>query len=279
GAEDEPKPREDTYAAAGNRDAERPSPCHPQTSGGAGARGDSYGAPGCVVGGFIISRSIEYTARKAGVRFMVNRHLDEIIREGGDSGKVIGVKASYTPRISPKTGNRLESYWSNGNIDERKQVIYVRARRAVVVGTGGYMGNIPFRTMFDPRMSEPSMQYSTGLMGPLHEDASGILAGMKVGAGLAGLFQSYLHANTALRLVGTLACTDVMDRVMPGHPAFEFIRSYGISIGTAGWEYIIAVNQVGKRFYDEISTGTQRGVEAQYPPGSSGPKKPCTPPD
>jgi hypothetical protein len=268
-----------TSADAGSWDEERQSPFNPQTCGGAGARGDSYGAPGCVVGGFIISRSIEYTARKAGVRFMVNRHLDEIIREGGDSGKVIGVKASYTPRISPKTGKRLESYWSNGNIDERKQVIYVRARKAVIVGTGGYMGNIPFRTMFDPRMSEPSMQYGTGLMGPLHEDASGILAGMKVGAGLGGLYQANLHANTALRLQNVLACTDIYDRVMPGHPAFEFIRSYGISIGTTGWEYIIAVNQVGKRFHDEISTGAQRGAEAQYPPGSSGTKKPFTPLD
>ena len=61
------------------------------------------------------------------------------------------------------------------------------------------MGNIPFRTIFDPRMSEPSMQYSTGLMGPLHEDASGILAGMKVGAGLGGLFQSYGHSASRPR--------------------------------------------------------------------------------
>ncbi len=102
---------------------------------------------------------------------------------------------------------------------------------------------------------------------------------MKVGAGLGGLYQANLHANTALRLQNVLACTDIYDRVMPGHPAFEFIRSYGISIGTTGWEYIIAVNQVGKRFHDEISTGAQRGAEAQYPPGSSGTKKPFTPCD
>src|SRR5262249_59412043 len=137
-----------------------------------------------------------------------------------------------------------ESYESNCKIYENKQLIYSRASRAVIVATGGYMGNVPVRTMFDPRMSEPSMQYGTGLMGPLHEDASGILAGMKVGAGLAGLYQANLHANTALRLQNVLACTDIYDRVMPGHPAFEFIRSYGISIGTSGWEYIIAVNPV-----------------------------------
>ena len=268
-----------TSADAGSMEEERQSLFNPSTCGGPGAKADAIGAPNCISGGFVISRSVEYSARKAGVRFMLNRHLDEIIREGGDSGKVIGVKASYTPRFSPKTGKRLESYASNGNIDETKQVIYVRARRAVIVGTGGYMGNVPFRTMFDPRMSEPSMQYGTGLMGPLHEDASGILAGMKVGAGLGGLYQANLHANTALRLQNVLACTDIYDRVMPGHPAFEFIRSYGIAIGTSGWEYIIAVNQVGKRFHDEISTGTQRGAEAQYPPGSSGTKKPFTPLD
>src|SRR4030081_3384639 len=141
------------------------------------------------------------------------------------------------------------------------------------------MGNVPFRTSFDPRMSEPSMQYGTGLMGPLHEDASGILAGMKVGAGLGGLYQANLHANTALRLQNVLATSDIYDTVMPGHPAFEFIRSYGIAIGTSGWEYIIAVNQVGKRFHDEWSIGNQRGSEAEYPPGTSGTNKPFTPLD
>jgi hypothetical protein len=268
-----------TSADAGSMEEERQSFFNPSTCGGPGAKADAVGAPNCISGGFVISRSVEYSARKAGVRFMLHRHLDEIIREGRDSGKVIGVKASYTPRFSPKTGKRLEGYYSNGNIEETKQVIYVRARRAVIVATGGYMGNVPFRTSFDPRMSEPSMQYGTGLMGPLHEDASGILAGMKVGAGLGGLYQANLHTNTALRLQPVLAVSDVYDRVMPGHPAFEFIRSYGISIGTAGWEYIIAVNQVGKRFHDEWSIGNQRGLEAQWPPGMSGTKKPFTPLD
>src|SRR5256714_8566975 len=228
-----------TSADAGSMEEERQSLFNPATCGGPGARADAVGAPNCISGGFVISRSVEYSARKAGVRFMLNRHLDEIIREGRDSGRVIGVKASYTPRFSPKTGKRLESYASNGKIDETKQVIYVRARRAVIVGTGGYMGNVPFRTMFDPRMSEPSMQYGTGLMGPLHEDASGLLAGMKVRAGLARLFQAYLHTSATLPRQNVLACTDMYDRVMPGHPAFEFSRSYGISHGPTSWGYLL----------------------------------------
>lgn len=263
----------------GNLAEEWQSPFNPQTCFPAGAPGDIWGAPGCVGGGFVISRSLEYASRKAGVKFMMNRHLDEIIREGGDSGRIIGVRASYTPRFSPKTGKRLESFWSNGNIDETKQVIYIRARRAVIVGTGGWMGNIPFRTQFDPRLSEPSIQYSTGLMGPLHEDASGIMAGMKVGAALGGLLQPYGHTLGQPRLNSILAVSDVNDRVMPGHPAFEFIQSWGVNIGTAGWEYIIAVNQVGKRFHDEIATAGQRSVEAKYPLGTAGTNNPFTPLD
>src|SRR5262249_11094629 len=116
-----------TPAEGGSKGEERQSLFHPSTRGGPGAQAAPRWAPNCISGGFVISRSVEYSARKAGVRFMLNRHLDEIIREGRDSGRVIGVKASYTPRFSPKTGKRLESYASNGNIDETKQVIYVRA--------------------------------------------------------------------------------------------------------------------------------------------------------
>jgi len=85
------------------------------------------------------------------------------------------------------------------------------------------MGNVPFRTSFDPRMSEPSMQYGTGLMGPLHEDASGILAGMKVGAGLGGLFQPYLHSNSALRLQNVLATRKVLRSIY--EPARDVART------------------------------------------------------
>src|SRR5258708_12279368 len=116
----------------------------------------------------------------------------------------------------------------------------MRGRKEVIGATGGYMGNVPFRTMFDPRMSEPSMQYGTGLMGPLHEDASGILAGMKVGAGLGGLYQANLHANTALRLQNVLACTEIYARGRPGHPPVQFTPSFALSLRPPPSQYLIA---------------------------------------
>jgi hypothetical protein len=90
--------------------------------------------------------------------------------------------------MHPETGARLESFWSNGNIEEQAPAIYIRARKAVIVGTGGMHGSIPLRTMIDPSMVEPSIEYGpSALMGPLHMDGSGIVAGMKIGANLAGM--------------------------------------------------------------------------------------------
>src|SRR5262249_44438944 len=41
---------------------------------------------------------------------MLNRHMDEIIRESQLSGRVLGIRASYTPRRDPKTGEQFVSY-------------------------------------------------------------------------------------------------------------------------------------------------------------------------
>src|ERR1700754_384380 len=76
-------------------------------------------APGAVWNGAALTRGLEYSAREKGVKFMLNRRMTEIVREQQFSGRVLGIRASYSPRFSPETGSRLESLWSNGNIDER----------------------------------------------------------------------------------------------------------------------------------------------------------------
>ena len=56
--------------------------------------------------------------------------MTELVREQPFSGRVLGVKASYTPRFDPDTSARLESFWQNGNIDERRATINIRAKMA-----------------------------------------------------------------------------------------------------------------------------------------------------
>jgi succinate dehydrogenase/fumarate reductase flavoprotein subunit len=244
-----------------------------------GVSAESLGAPGWVWGGFSIARPMEFSAREKGVRFMLNRHMDELIRERPFSGRVIGVKARYTPRTHPETGARLESFWQNGNIDERGETVYIRARKAVIIATGGMQGSIPMRMMMDPRMSEPSIEYGpSALIGPMNMDGSGIMAGMKIGACLAGMMQNYQHSSGSPTLSSVLGTRDTVGSTFPGTPAFLFARAKGFNIGNAGWEHAIAVNQVGQRFYNERSINTNSS-DAKYPPGSDGTRKEFVPLD
>jgi hypothetical protein len=262
----------------GDPRGERHSPFNPMRT-VPGGEGAGIGAPGWVWGGFAIARSMEFSAREKGVRFMLNRHMDEIIREQSFSGRVIGVKASYTPRMSPDAGARLESFWQNGNIDDRAATVHIRARRAVIVATGGMHGSIPMRMMTDPRMVDPSIEYGpNALIGPLNMDGSGIAAGMKVGATLAGMMQNYQHSLGSPTISSVLGTRDAVSSIFPGHPSFLFARAKGVAIGGAGWEHAIAVNQVGKRFYNEREIASISS-DAKYPPGSDGTRTPFVPLD
>ena len=135
--------------------------------------------------------------------------MDEIIREQQFSGRVLGIKASYTPRFDPDTGARLESFWQNGNTDERAATIHIRARKAVIIGTGGHLNNRYIRTMFDPRLYMDAFEEAlVPLLGPHGQDASGIVAGMNIGANLAGMMQNYEHQLASPRIGNMLATRD-----------------------------------------------------------------------
>ncbi len=140
-------------------------------------------------------------------------------------------------------------------------------------------GSIPLRTMIDPRMVEPSIEYGpSSLIGPLNMDGSGIIAGMKIGANLAGMMQNYQHSLASPTISSVIGTRDAVASIFPGHPAFLFARAKGVFIGSAGWEHAIAVNQVGQRFYDESTIGNISS-DAKYPPGTDGTRVPFVPLD
>src|SRR5262245_40033478 len=235
------------------------------------------GAPGWVYGGFCLSRCLEFSAREKGVRFMLNRHMDEIIREAQFTGRVLGIKASYTPRFDPETGARLESFWQNGNTDERTAAITIRARKAVIIGTGGHLNNREVRTMFDPRLYMDAFEEALiPLLGPHGQDASGIVAGMDIGANLAGMMQNFEHQLASPRISNVLGNRDPHASIFPGHPSFAFAKAKGIDIGNSGWEHVIAVNQVGQRFYSETAIPNSAIGNPKYPAGTDGTRVPFT---
>jgi hypothetical protein len=218
--------------------------------------------PGSRVNGAALSRGLEFAAREKGVRFILNRHMDEIIREQQFSGRVVGIRASYSPRLHPQTGQRLESLWQNGNVDERRETIYIRARKAIVIGSGGHGNNPQFRSMFYPAWREPAFVSSGwAMLGPRGQDASGIIAGMRVGANLAGMHQNLSYGST-FHFPGTLATRDPYTDMLPGHPTFPFRGSTGILLQPSQFQHLIAVNQVGKRFYNEMLVTIREGGAA-----------------
>ena len=225
-----------------------------------------WAAPGAVWNGAALTRGLEFSAREKGVQFMLNRKMTEIVREQPFSGRVLGVRARYSPRFNPDTKEQLTSLWQNGNVDERRATIAIRARKALMIGSGGHSANPQFRSMFYPAFNEPAFVSSGwAMLGPLGGDASGIVAGMRIGANLAGMQQN-LGITQSFHIPPRLATRDAYTDMLPGHPTFPFRRSTGITLGTSSYEHLIAVNQVGKRFFNELNVA-KRHLSPIWPGG------------
>jgi len=223
-------------------------------------------APDTVGGGAALSRPLEFSAREKGIQFILNRHMDELIREAPFAGRVMGITASYSPRLDPDTGEKLRSLWSKGNVNEERKAVRIRARKGVMVATGGHSGNPEFRSMFYPAMRDPAHPGSTlSVLGPRGQDASGIIAGMRVGANLAGMHQN-LGIPVTFNIPARLATRDAYSGELPGHPGFSYRKSTGIALGANSFEHLIAVNQVGRRFFNEMNLTKQPGFN-WYPGG------------
>jgi hypothetical protein len=225
---------------------------------------------GAVSNGAALARSLEFSAREKGVQFMLLRKFTDLVREQPFAGRIVGIEAKYSPRMHPETGELMRSLWQNGNVEETRETIRIRARKAVVLASGGHAGNPEVRSMFYPAMREPAFPTSgLALQGPNGQDASALIAGLKVGANLAGMQQNLGSAAT-YHLSTRLGTRDAYTDMMPGHPTFGFRGSAGVNVGTAGFEEFIAVNQVGKRFFNEVRL-PRRGGGGQFPGGGVAP--------
>ncbi len=179
-----------------------------------------------------LMRPLEAAARKAGVQIMLEHRMTSLYRQQPKAGRVLGIAVT-----------------NNG------KTLNIRARKAVIVATGGSSGNVNFRRMFDPRLTE---EYC-GLAGMpwANQDASGELAGMAVGASLWGAANYALEIGDNLTKPGKIGCQYGYTNLtwMPGSRVFERAGASGLRVGD--WQNVIMVNMLGKRIYDETA--------AQYP--------------
>ncbi len=214
-------------------------------------------------GGTSVYRPLEASARKKGVKFLLNYHMDVIFRETSSSGRVLGIKASYTPTIMPGDSTPFKGFRSDGNIEMDKETVTVKAKKAVIIATGGSTGNVNFRRIFDPRMTE-EFQLAGDPYSP--QDASGELAGMAIGASLWGTANQTMERNGFFRKRILIGAQYLYIRWTPDSPVFPLARATGL--GVRDWQDLILVNQVGKRFYDETAGnwpyGTHHGFLDPY---------------
>src|SRR6185437_14465460 len=108
-----------------------------------------------------LMRPLHAAALKAGVEILLEHRMTVIHRESPRSGRVTGIA-----------------------VENDGKTLNIRAHKAVIVATGGSSGNVNFRRMFDPRLTE---EYC-GLAGMpwSDQDASGEMAAMGIGASLWG---------------------------------------------------------------------------------------------
>ena len=173
---------------------------------------------------------LDAAARKAGVEYLLEHKMTAIYRQSPTSGRVLGIAA-----------------------DNKGARVNIRARRAVIIATGGHTGNVNFRRMFDPRLTE---EYC-GLAGMPYsdQDGSGEIAAMAINASLWGLFNQTSETGSGLTKAGQIGTQYgyVNLRWMPGSPVFDKARATGLRV--TDWQNVILVNMLGQRFYDE--TGRQ----------------------
>lgn len=214
-------------------------------------------------GGTDLMRSLEQSARKKGVKFLLNYHMDSLFREDaqtyGKGGRVIGIKAHYTPTILPGEKAPLKSFRSEGNIQLSHPTITIRAKKAVVIATGGSSGNVEFRRIYDPRLTA---EYPCAAAEFSPQDASGELAGIAIGASLWGTANQAMDRNGSLRKRNRIGIRTNYIGWNPNSPIFPKIKYEGLFLRS--WQDAILVNQTGRRFFNELENGYPNGTAKDF---------------
>jgi succinate dehydrogenase/fumarate reductase flavoprotein subunit len=176
--------------------------------------------------GIGLVRPLEEAARKLGVQILLQHRMTSIIRQERKAGPVLGITATHEGRT-----------------------VNIRARRGVVIATGGSSGNVNFRRMFDPRLTE---EYC-GVAGEPYsfQDASGELAALDIGASLWGTANFSGEFGSTITKAGRIGTQYGYRNLawQPTSPVFHLVRAVGLRV--EDWQNVILVNMIGKRFYDE----------------------------
>ena len=187
--------------------------------------------------GFV--RPLAETARRMGVEILLRHRMTKIHREQPLSGRVTGISAIEVDDSFQPTG----------------RAVNIRARKGVIVASGGCADNPQFRTMFDVRLTE-EYQAENGAWSK--RSADGEIAAMDIGASL-GATACQTTQDDNLLTKGRIGAkfNGTATTIYPTSPHFFRARAVGLRVND--YQNVILVKENGLRFFTE--TAGQRDHE------------------
>jgi urocanate reductase len=170
-------------------------------------------------------RRLAESARKKGAQILLKHKMIRIVREQPTSGKVLGIVV--------KAGDNT---------------INIRANKGVIVATGGHTGNVNFRRMFDPRLTE---EYQQACQPYVYQNADGEIAAMDVGASLWATAIQTTETGSAITKTRHIGCRWGYATLVYEPDSIMFPQAKATGLTVKDWQDLIMVNQFGQRFWDE----------------------------
>jgi hypothetical protein len=170
-------------------------------------------------------RRLAESARKKGAQILLKHKMTRIIREKPMSGRVLGVE-----------------------VQTDGKTINIRATKGVIVATGGHTGNVNFRRMFDPRLTE---EYQQACQPYVYQNAAGEIAAMNIGASLWATAIQTSESGAAITKTRHIGCRWGYASLVYETDSLMFPQAKATGLTVKDWQDIIMVNQFGKRFWDE----------------------------
>ncbi len=187
--------------------------------------------------GFV--RPLAQTARAMGVEIILKHRMTTIHREQPLAGRVTGITAIEVDDTFQPTG----------------KTINIRARKGIVVASGGCADNVQFRTMFDVRLTA---EYQAENSPWSKRNADGEIAAMQIGAALgATACQTTQDDNMLNKGRMGAKSNGSATTIYPTSP--HFFRARAVGLPVHDYQDVILVKENGRRFYKE--TAGQRDYE------------------
>jgi hypothetical protein len=179
--------------------------------------------------GFV--RPLEKTARRMGIDILLQQQMTKIHRESPLGGRVTGIATiEVDDSYRPKT-----------------RTMNIRARKGIIIATGGSAGNPVFRTMFDVRLTE---EYQAENSEWTERTGDGEIAAMEIGAALgATACQTTQDDNLITKGRMGKKSNGTITELYP--TSRHFFRARALGLVVRDYQDVILVKENGLRFYDE----------------------------